>query len=974
VKMQAWVLLWGQVISITLSSYCVAQVVPDQTLPVGERSRVSGDRDTQIDGGAVRGNNLFHSFQQFSIPTGGSASFNNALDITNIITRVTGSSLSNIDGLIRANGTANLFLINPNGILFGANARLEIGGSFLASTANSLQFADGFEFNAKATQALPLLTISAPIGLQFGSNPGTITVQGNGHNLSYDSETAGTIRGDVEPLQVQPERTLALVGGNIILEGGNIRAETGRIELGSVALGNVSLNENAFGLRLGYSGVQRFGNILLSQKASVDASGAGGGSIQVQSRQLFVNEGSAILSITTGANTGGDFTVNATDSVELLGESADQQYASAIFTESQGMGSSGNLTINTRTLRATDGAYASTYITSSGDGGNLTVNASDSIELLGRSIYRTGLYAGTSPGSSGNSGDMSITTNSFKMTNGSIIFASTDGDESAGDITINAGSFIIRDGARVSSSTNTNGNAGSVTINAGSLLVRDGGRVSSSTSGDGNAGNVTINVGNLVVRNTGQEPSQISASTFGGGAGGNLTVNATDSIELIGRSADGQFPSGLFAQTEGFGNAGNLRVNTRNLIVRNGARVAAGTFAEGSGGNLIVNATDMIELIGESADGQFPTGLSAQAEPRSLGNAGDLSVETRNLIVRNGAGISSASRGSGAGGNLIVNATDSIQINGAAPGTQFPSRLSTRTTGGGNAGDMRLRTGQLRVENGAQISSQQATATATGTVGNIHIEAESILVGNNGRITIEDRSTIATRQRAASVGNINIQTNDLTVDRGGISAETASTDGGNVDLDVQNTLLLQNESLISTNAGTAQTGGNGGNITFDGGFIVAPQGTSNISANAFSGRGGNIDITTQGLFGIEPRDRATDGLSSITASSQFGISGTIDLNTPDIDPSQGIAALPSNVIDTDALLASSCVARRDRPGRFVITGTGGLAPQPDDLANSAFPTYELMPQPPAPDSPSVIEADRIERTATGEIVLGRSCQ
>lgn len=120
---------------ITVSEISLAQVTSDRTVntQVNQNGSVA-----EITGGEARGENLFHSFQDFSLITGNEAFFNNATDIANIISRVTGNSVSNIDGLIRANGNANLFFVNSNGIIFGDNASLDIGGSFVASTANKL--------------------------------------------------------------------------------------------------------------------------------------------------------------------------------------------------------------------------------------------------------------------------------------------------------------------------------------------------------------------------------------------------------------------------------------------------------------------------------------------------------------------------------------------------------------------------------------------------------------------------------------------------------------------------------------------------------------------------------------------------------------------------------------------------------------------------------------------------------------------
>jgi filamentous hemagglutinin family protein len=208
-----------------VSSPLAAQVTPDGSLNTETKTE---NNVIQITGGTPSGSNLFHSFQEFSVETGNTAYFNNTTEISNIIGRVTGSSVSNIDGLIRANGDANLILINPNGIALGSNARLDIGGSFLGSTANSVVFADGTVFNTDLNTQ-PLLTISTPVGLQLGQNSAEIEVLGEA-----DLNTG---------LEISPGNTFALVGNGITFDGGVITAESGIIDLVSVGAGQVSISE-----------------------------------------------------------------------------------------------------------------------------------------------------------------------------------------------------------------------------------------------------------------------------------------------------------------------------------------------------------------------------------------------------------------------------------------------------------------------------------------------------------------------------------------------------------------------------------------------------------------------------------------------------------------------------------------------------------------------------------------------------------
>ncbi|HEY9702456.1 MAG TPA: filamentous hemagglutinin N-terminal domain-containing protein, partial [Allocoleopsis sp.] len=198
-------------LSLLYTNSVQSQIIPDNTLGNENSKFTPSQIKDLIEGGAIRGNNLFHSFSEFNINNNQQVYFTNPSGINNILTRVTGNNISNIFGTLGVDGNANLFLINPNGIIFGQNAKLDVKGSFLASTAPSIKFADGNIFSAKDTSTTPLLTMSVPVGIQWGNNPtGDITNNGNltvGKDLTLSGRN----------LNIK-EATLQ-TGGNLTLEG-----------------------------------------------------------------------------------------------------------------------------------------------------------------------------------------------------------------------------------------------------------------------------------------------------------------------------------------------------------------------------------------------------------------------------------------------------------------------------------------------------------------------------------------------------------------------------------------------------------------------------------------------------------------------------------------------------------------------------------------------------------------------------------
>ncbi len=591
-------LLWlaGNLAMICLISVkpLQAQIATDSTLST-QVTTVNKINFT-IEGGSRVGNNLFHSFSEFSVPTGGSAFFNNALDVTNIINRVTGGNISKIDGILKANGTANLFLLNPNGIIFGNNASLNIGGSLVAASANSLKFADGSELNTTISSTPPLLTISVPVGLQFGANPGAIVNSARGTVINPSS-------GQPIGLQVKSGQTLALVGGEVDLVSGNLTVPGGRIELGSVA-GNslVNLTPSNQGLALSYGQTQNFQDLHISGGSIIDVTNfnptAGSGDVNLQGRQIILTEGSQISSFTIGSISSGSISLTASDLVELNGTGiridprGNVQVTTNLTTTTVGNGNAGDLNINTQRLIVQDGAGIFTNSLSMGNkvslgrAGNLKIVAPDSVEISGISPQLGESQLSVESKTNGNAGTLAITTGQLMLLNGGVITASTSGVGQGGTVTIVATNLLDVAGAsfdsknkllnsRITATSQGIGDAGNLIIATGILKVRDRGEIAVSGTQAGGAGNLDIQAQELELNNLGT----ISAETAAGNRGSiNLNV---DHIQL-------RHNSSITTSATNTASGGNININTETLAALENSKIIANAIA-GSGGNIQIS-------------------------------------------------------------------------------------------------------------------------------------------------------------------------------------------------------------------------------------------------------------------------------------------------------------------------------------------------------------------------------------------------
>jgi filamentous hemagglutinin family protein len=703
-------LISGTVFLASNIAHC--QVLPDGTLS----TQVTTNGTTfEINNGSLAGQNLFHSFSQFSIPTGSSAVFNNDVTVQNIFSRVTGGQISEINGLIKTQGQANLFLLNPSGILFGPQAQLSLGGSLLATTAQGIKFADGQRFSTNiATPAL--LSVSVPIGLQFPSLPGPITIQNQGHNLSSGNEIPG-VAGSYQDsnltplgLQVTEGKTLALIGGNIDLKGGVLRPEQGQIELAAIAQGDIQINDWQFGI----PGTTQLGDINLDRQSLVYARG-----INLQAANVRLTEGSLALLQSNAPTPGPGLMINARESLTIKGATDSAFGDTGIISNTLQGANAGNIQVMTKRLNISDAAaiLSRTFSFRGAKGGDIAIVATESTELSGiSSIFSDVSIIASSSFGFGGAGNLSITTGDLRLYNGGSISSVGFFKGPSGNLVLNAKTIDIegfqpesfRPSNIAASTFSDEGAAGSVEVNADRIRLSRGGLIDSSSYNDGDAGSIRI--------------------------------NATESVTIDGTGAPGFLPTRL-ASAAGPLNPPDLRERFRQP-----------DNPMGSAGDLVLR-TDSLEVL---------NGGLVTVQNTGKGNAGTLDIQAGTIRLDNQGKIIAETR-SGNGGELLLQA-DTIRL-------RNDSQIAASAGGDGNGGNIRLQSNFLIGVNNSDILAR----ADRGQGGNINISAKSVY-GLKSQPQLTPKSDITASSNLGFNGTVSITGLDLDLNAGLVQLPDSLTD------------------------------------------------------------------------------------------------------------------------------------------------------------------------------------------------------
>jgi filamentous hemagglutinin family protein len=927
---------------LTLTPRIPAEIITDGT--VGPPSTLSGPNYMiGHDLGTQSGSNLYHSFDKFNVDTGESATFTGPLDINNVFGRVTGGE-SIIDGQISSDmPNADIYLINPRGIIFDENATLNVPGSFYASSADQIILKDGTTFSATNPQNDPPILSAEPFSafgfLDDDTLPASISITGS-------------------QFEVEAGKTFALVGGEITINDANISGGQGiEIESRNVAPITVTNSdmkvegEGRIFFRGGKLVVMNSGILVNSESANsrieVDATDmqlttdstiflraigeSDAGSILIGTGHLnnLTIKNSKIVDRNDGSGKGGEIQIKAANSITL-------EDKSLLGVGTTSSGDAGLLAIDTGSLSLTNSNIAATT-SGSGNAGDIQIKATNSITLVSDS----GLIVVTDEGS-GDAGSLDIETGSLSLTNSSVL-GGTTGTGNAGEIQIKAANSItLSEKSTLGVATSGSGDAGSLDIETGSLSLTNS-DIGATTSGTGNAGDIQIKAANSI---TLEEGSQLVVGTFGSGDGGSLAIE-TGSLSLTNSTVGGA--------STGPGNAGDIQIKAANSITLEGSELVVTTLGSGDAGSVYIetgslsltnsNIAAFTSGIGSAGEIQIKATNSITLEEKSQlitftaffdGDAGSVYIETGSLSLTN-SDIGAGTLGIGNAGDVQIKAANSITL-------EENSGLSVDTYGSGDGGSVDIETGSLSLTNSSFI---EAGAGGTGSAGQITITASEYInivgegsgifstsgdenfpdaTGNAGTITIGKKPTgesmpvptltvtengqINTSTFGAGEGGeIDINVNNLEITSGGVinSSTKGAGAGGTITMMALENINIDGGSLLANTLGTGQ----GGEIDIDTNHLELTQGGRIDSSSDSSGHAGTITITAgkyinlvgenSGIFGTASSSGNAGQIDifagerlSVTTNSQISTSteslgqgGEIKINTNQLELTQG---------------------------------------------------------------------------------------
>lgn len=686
-----------------LTNCAHAEIITDGSL--GARVSLPGNEyNITPELGQQVGNNLFQSFEKFNLSAGEIATFSGADTVQNIVSRVTGDTASTIDGTLRTTiPNADLYLINPRGILFGKNTKLELQGGFHASTADTLYLGSEGSFNAK--NPTDSLLVSAP-PTAFGFLTDTpAALQSQGAQLVVNTgKTLSLIAGDISlglyrsETQAQLTKLSAINGrinltssrgqGNILVQPNNVIMET---PPGDMLLQSVQVSA--------YDGANvyiRSGKFVLANSLVALQNGTkAGGGLDIKAHNVSLTYGSRITTTALIANAA-NITIQADDTISLSGQSS-QNIGSSIASNTRSAnvaGIGGIVTLQAPRIELKDGAKLGASSYGVANGGEIRIDAAEEISLDGTDAQApSSIYMVAT--SSGKGGTLKLNAGKLTLSNGTYLGADTKGSGAGGNITIVAQDVILQ-------GLSSDGN---------------GSFISSNTQGtDANAGQggeISIKAQHLAL----SEGGQITASTLGQGLGGKIHIDATK-INLSGQSAS-QRHSGIFSVvgTEATGHAGQINVVTQDLVLNDLGEINAGTRGIGAGGDISVAA----QQVNISSGGRI-TALST-----GTGDAGSVTVKVSENLLLDDSSIETKTEAA-AGGDLFISVPKTLYL--------WNSNITTSVHGGvGNGGNITIDQPKFVILNNAKTIAQ----ADAGRGGNINIISQEFLRSTESLVSASSR-------------------------------------------------------------------------------------------------------------------------------------------------------------------------------------------------------------------------------------------